>query len=236
MGELFRKKIIMVVIITIFVITSVVPSTGSVIKSHSRDLSAYPVFNGTKCDGGWFITPVNTSFYYDNQTVNKIFYRINDEQFFLYENPFIIFKEGNIQFTWYWIYLNGTISDIFSEDFRVDYTPPNSSIISPKEGGFYLFSKMLFQKTGVVTITIGRTTIIAEAVDEYSGVARVLFSLSKNNEKPESHEVYTEPFIWNLKGIHMGNYILNITAYDLGGLSSAKIINLKIFDFGFISK
>jgi len=213
---------------------TVIPATGYVVNNHSRDLPCYPIFNGTKCAGGWFITPVNTSFVYDNLTVNKIYYSINYEPFLLYENPFVIYEEGQVIFSWYWIDNNGTVWPPFGTLFKVDHTPPLCNISIPEKGGFYFFNKMLFQHQGGATVTIGRITFLVDAWDHYSGVEKVNFSLTKvGGTKSETYEVNNGLYIWNLEKMNVGRYILTVTAYDNGGLFSTAKLDLIIFYLGF---
>lgn len=85
------------------------------------DETCYPVFNGT--GHGWYTSPVNVTFLYDPGIVAKIYYNHGDE-WEQYSGPFVIYKQGNIDFRWEWEDYYGNTNGTFVVLLKIDYTPP----------------------------------------------------------------------------------------------------------------
>jgi len=193
----------------------------------------YPVFNGTMCEGGWFITPVNVSFIYDPEIVTEIRYQVCSGEWTVYTEPFVIYEQGEIDFLWYWIF-DGGQSIVSIHTLRIDYSPPELALITPEEGKVYLFGELLFEKEIARTIILGKIAIDVDAIDELSGIGNITFSLVKNSKPPETYVSETLPHIWELTGRHIGKYMLTVTAYDQGGLSVNTTLNMIIIQLGIL--
>lgn len=243
MGELFRKKNIMVVIITIFILTSVIPSVGSVkLEKNSgresslpnyqilnRDPDVYPVFNGTMGENGWYISPVNVTFVYDPQTVKTIYYSYNgtDEE---YTGPFVIYLQGVANFYYNWTDYGGNASKPTGPiQFGIDYTPPEITFLTPENNTLYLFNQRLFHIHGISRI-IGEMTINVAASDEYAGLINVSCTLM-NVHNTITHVFDSAPFLWKLTGIHIGTYTLSTTAYNFAGLHTITTLQMRMLQF-----
>jgi len=241
-GSNLNKKILVVAVILLFLGMIVIPLIESAkpeeyTKGENplfNDPPCYPVFNGTQCEGGWFITPVNVSFIFDPEIVAEIRYQVGSGEWTVYTEPFVIYEQGEIDFLWYWIGFDGGQSKVSIHTLRIDYSPPELALMTPKKGGFYLFGELLFEKEIARTIILGKIAIDVVAIDELSGIGNVTFSLVKNGEPPETHVSEALPYIWELTGIHIGKYTLTVTAYDQGGLSVNTTLDMIILQFGIL--
>jgi len=86
----------------------------------------YPVFNGTLGWNGWYISSVEVSFVYDPEEVAEIWYYYKG--WHNYTEPFIIDDEGGITIDFYWINHEGFQSTIIVFDFKIDQTPPITTL------------------------------------------------------------------------------------------------------------
>ncbi len=227
-------------IIVLFVGAGVVPSISGNIEEAKgenplfNDWPCDPVFNGTMCEGGWFITPVNVSFIYDPEIVAEIYYRVGSGEWTLYTEPFVIYEQGVVDFLFRWVDYNGNHYTPDPMTLRIDYSPPELALIIPEKGGVYLFGKLVFEKESASTIILGKIAIDVATIDELSGIDNITFSLVKNSKPPETHVSETLPYVWELTGRHIGKYTLTVTAYDRGGLSINTTLNMIIFQFGIL--
>jgi len=195
----------------------------------------YPVFNGTQGDNGIFITPVNVRFIHDPEIVAEIYYQAGSGEWTLYTEPFAIYEQGEIDFSWYWGDHNGNPTNPQGPlVLRIDHSPPKLALIIPEEGKVYLFGELLFEKEIARTIILGKIVIDVDTIDEMSGINNVTFSLIKNSKPPETCVLKSAPYVWELTGRHIGKYTLTVTAYDQGGLSVNTTLDLIILQFGIL--
>jgi hypothetical protein len=205
---------------------------GQIIMSHDQDV--YPLFNGTIGENGWFISPVNVTFVYDPQIVKTIYYRYNasTEE---YTGPFIISMQGRISFWYSWIDYGGNIhGECGPFDIGIDYTPPEITFWIPKNNTLYLFDQKLFQIQGI-SIIIGGLTVDVAASDEYAGLTNVSCTLT-NAQNTITHVFDSIPFLWKLKGIHIGTYTLSATSYNWAGLHASTTLQMRMLQFGLFQK
>jgi len=195
----------------------------------------YPVFNGTQGDNGVFITPVNVSFIFDTEIVAEIHYQAGSGEWMLYTEPFVIYEQGQVIFLFYWVDYYGAHYPSCPLVLFIDYSPPELALITPEEGGVYLFGKLLFKIGNIAPVLIGKNSIKVFASDTFSGVKNVSFSL-ESGESPETYvsEGYFPYICWELTGRHIGKYTLTVTAYDYGGLSVNTTLNMIILQFGIL--
>lgn len=244
-----NKKGLIVAVILLFISMSVVPSIESAKPEEytkgenslfnypmvlNQDPTCYPVFNGTHGDNGIFITPVNVSFIFDPEIVAEIYYQVGSGEWRVYTEHFVIYEQGCVVFYWYCVDFDGNESDTASYILIIDYSPPELALITPEKGGFYLFGKKLFKTENAKTTILGTIVIDVGAFDECSGIDNVSFSLVRNSEFPETYIAESPPYIWEMTSIHVGEYVLTVTAYDHGGLSVNTTLNMIILQFGIL--
>ena len=242
MNRICVKKTLEVIVILLFIGVSVIPSIESTKPEEYtegenplfNDWPCDPVFDGIHGEGGWFITPVSVSFIYDPRIVAEIYYQVGSGEWTLYTEPFVIYEQGEINFLWYWVDFDGNKEITESHILKIDYSPPELALITPEKGKVYLFGELLFEKEIARTIILGKIVIDVDAIDEISGIGNITFSLVKSSGPSETHVSETLPYIWELTGIHIGEYTLIVMAYDHGGLSVSAILDMIILQFGIL--
>jgi hypothetical protein len=77
--------------------------------------------NGTMGNNGWYISPLNFSCTYNHTVVAAVYSNLNG----LYTGPFTVYTEGRIDFYWWWVDYQGTVSGIHGPYvFGIDDIPP----------------------------------------------------------------------------------------------------------------
>ncbi len=84
--------------------------------------------------------------------VNATCYRINGKEWITYGIPFIISEDGMQEIEYYSVDNSGNIEDIKSSEFKIDQTPPNTSLewISFKEEGSW-YVRFFFNATDKIS-------------------------------------------------------------------------------------
>jgi hypothetical protein len=81
--------------------------------------------NGTMGNYGWYISPITFTCTYDHNVVAAVYSNLNG----LYTGPFTIYTEGALEFYWWWVDYQGTVSGIYGPyAFGIDYTPPTITL------------------------------------------------------------------------------------------------------------
>lgn len=80
--------------------------------------------NGTMGNNGWYISPITFTCTYDHDWIAGVYYSYNGT-FELYTEPFTVYMQGGIHFSWYYIDYQGYESGMHGPfAFKIDYTPP----------------------------------------------------------------------------------------------------------------
>ena len=180
---------------------------------------------GKKGDNGWYTGNVTIKLQaHDNLTgVKKIYYRINNATWKEYSSQFKISKEGKHFVEYYSIDEALNKEKVKNVTIKIDKTKPKVDIVTPREKRLYIFGRDVFP-TFRMTIIIGKITVLANASDNISGIAKVSF-LVDNEEKIN----FTKPpYEWKWGG-DIGRRTLKVVAYDKAGLSNSKEMDVKIY-------
>ena len=183
-------------------------------KSKSIKIDYIPpstaIYIDKNASNGWYNENVNVSLYsHDSLSgVNKIYY-ILDNQIYEYDGTIEI-GEGNHSFIYYATDKAGNIEKPNETRIKIDEHAPVISIANPT-GGIYLFGRKLFSTP--YTIVIGNITIMANAFDNLSGIAKVEFYIDGILEYTATNASYE----WNFNEKMFGMKELEIKAYDNAG-------------------
>jgi len=166
---------------------------SNVIKTAGSEDVSWTV-NGTHGDNGWYVSPITLACTYDHDAIAEVNYRYSGTDWVLYTEPFTISKQGIIEFEWYSVDCNGTVSRPQGPfRYRLDWTPPVVNVHVEKR-----FMKL------IITVTI---------YDEYSGINRVEFYLNGALQFVDTDP----PFEWTLSPIPHVNLTMTVVAYDNAG-------------------
>jgi len=161
------------------------------------DEYCYPVVSGTRGRNGWYISPVNVRFVYDPDVVETIFYKINAGQWVHYTEPFTIYEQGAIAFSWYYINYSGEQHENNTALINIDYTPP-----------------MIL---GIHQRIDDKIIITAIPQENTSGIDRVEFYF---NGVLKYIAYAPGPYQWTLSPIPHINATVKAVAYDKAGNSA----------------
>jgi hypothetical protein len=148
--------------------------------------------NGTIGNFGWYISPVTMTCTYDHELIEAVYYEYDGSGWVLYSEPFTIYNQGQIFFSTYWVYFDGTTSNTYYISFKIDYTPPVIQLNAEK----IAFMKWLFS---------------ANTYDNISGLARVEFYI----DDQFLVNVTAAPYEWFWTGV--GRHTVKAIAYDCAG-------------------
>ncbi len=115
------------------------------------------VFNRKMGDNNWIVSDANITFLFEPEDITAVYYKIDDEDWTLYNEHLIISSDGNHEFSWYIIDYEGNASIPDSIYFKIDQKPPIINLAIEKISKF-------------------ETKFTAYVSDEASGVNRVEFS------------------------------------------------------------
>jgi hypothetical protein len=161
---------------------------------------------------GWYKSPVTLSVTAsDNVNVETIYYRIDGGTWKTYTGPVTVNVDGEHTFEAYAEDVVGNPSEICMESFKIDSTPPTSSITFPQSGYIYVGGRELFANPLGGTIIIGGITFGATASDAMSGVDYVTFAVDGM-----TYEKATTPYeiFWHSFDLLPASYTLTVSAYD----------------------
>ncbi|HEC81522.1 MAG TPA: carboxypeptidase regulatory-like domain-containing protein, partial [Thermoplasmatales archaeon] len=106
-------------------------------------------------------------------------------------------------------------------------TPPNITLLRPKENTLYINNKEI--TTFFTTRIIGPITIHANATDSDGYIEKVEFYIDNTLEFNDTLRPYS--WVWNEKAI--GRHTITVKAYDNDGFTSQKSLTVKILNLGF---
>ena len=191
--------------------------------------------DGDMGENGWFISEVIISMYVDDPYEEySIMYKIDDGEWILYTEPFVIYEQGHIDLYCYCIDSDGNTSAVALYSLTIDYSKPEIGSIRPEKGCCYLFGKRLFKIGNFAPVMIGKNYIDVFASDADSDIRNISFSLVKGSKPPETYVSETPPYVWELTERHMGRYTLTVTAYNSAGLSVNATLDLIILQLGIL--
>lgn len=143
----------------IFIGVCIIPS-GTTLVEGAGEGDVQPPVNivlyGMLGENEWYLSCVTITFIINVEEVDYIMYKLDDEEWITYTEPFEVCKDGEHTICWYYVYNGGNQSDIECIDFKIDQTDPTINLTIEKIG----FRKWL---------------ITADVFDETSGVERVEF-------------------------------------------------------------
>ena len=203
------RKCLSVAIILLFIIISIIPSTGidaekhclindsigyfnSIMESDEHGLNI--TLNGTMGENGWYVSDVTITITWDPEKIDAVYYKINYGKWALYIEPIVISEDDEYIFCWYYVYNDGIHSEVECIKFRIDQTPPTIKLTVEKIGS----NTWLF---------------IADVYDETSGIDRVEFYVGDEFVG----EVTEAPFEWEYSG---SGYTMQAVVYDNAGNSA----------------
>ncbi len=189
------KKLMVVGIILLFCFSST-PALGiskEIPCSSGRDPVCYPVLNGTIGWNGAYVSPVQVSFFY-NEEVVLVQYNFGGN-WINYTEPFTIYGEGSIVFMFQYLDVYGHWSQTYvMPPIKIDYTPPTV--------------------TADLRCLINKLSITADVQDSVSGIAYVEFFLNDVlmfNDSDMPYQCFLYPFP-RLDGL-----CIQIVVYDRAG-------------------
>jgi len=238
------KKLLVVGVIVLFLGLAIAPSTGttdvkkSIIEKESFSVSLPLDINGTMGKHGWYISPIWIWIEYDPAIILEVWYSITetpepDWKLWIHI-PFTFGGEGRwiFQYKWKDIWGNVTQSELII--IKIDYSLPEVEILKPELGRLYLFGFRLFRINRDIPLMIGKSTIIAGAHDNVSGIHDVTFSLSIENETITTFIDKQIPYEFRLKGRYKGTYNLTVEVEDRAGLTRNTTRDIEIIKYGFL--
>ncbi len=168
-----------------------------------RDPVCYPVLNGTMGYNGFFISPVQVSFVY-NEEVVVIQYNCGDG-IQNYTEPFVISQQGSIYVIYWFLDTNGSWSLPHTISMNIDTTPPVLLVD--------------------LVLGIHSITVTASTMDEISGVLGVEFYFMDVLQFYDTES----PYLWMLTPFRYrgDEYRFGVWAFDLAGNRNRTEIFLK---------
>ena len=215
----YRKELV-VAIIVLFIVISVIQSTG---RSIFDDDTTPPVTTHTlnpqepDGDNGWYVSNVNVTLNAtdDMSGVNAIYYNINSGHWNNYTSPFTVANTRHYKIRYYSVDNAGNVENIKLVEFMIDNEPPSVT----------LFYERLKKPNGL--------KFTAECHDFISGIDRVEFCTIEDELMSID---YDEPYewVWIFKsiGIVATSYRLGpehgimAVAYDNAGNSAYDLIEI----------
>lgn len=187
-------------------------------------------FNPSEPDGdnGWYLGPVEVTLTAsDPDGIDYTTYRVGNGAWQTYTGPFNISAEGVNVLEFYSVDNEGTTEDVKSEVVKIDTEAPAVSLMRPELGYFYLFDRQLIPLTGGRTVSFGRLTVTAAAVDDTSGINNVTFYL---NNEPQNIDLQ-RPYQWTWSN-DIGTKALHVVSADRAGhTATSGTIIVSIFSF-----
>ena len=186
------------------------------------------VFNRKMGKNNWIISNVSIPIFYESDRIAEVYYKIDDGEWILHNEPLIISDEGTHSFSWYVVDSEGYASTPDSMSFKIDKTCPEINLIRER-------------------IAFNSVKFIANVYDETSGINRVHFDSGYGGKYTD----YDFPFEWIwTPDKWIGWYFehdVDVTVYDNAGHekhSSMNVIDNYIFNqqslnpmsFGFLEQ
>ncbi len=170
-------------------------------------------------ENGWYITNVTVNLTaVDPDGVDYTKYRINGGSWITYSSPFKILSDGVNVVEFYSADVLGHVESIKSFVVKIDKTNPTISLQRPRFGYLYLFDREILPLASGVTLSIGRLTVTASALDFTSGIENVTFYTKVGNIAIAQSIDLQSPYQW-IWGGDVGTKLLYAVAYDEAGNS-----------------
>ncbi len=146
---------------------------------------------GTLGNNDWYISEVRVSYQYNPSDVAEIWYRLKGT-WIKYTAEFTVSDDGSYIIPWYWINKNGSKTNGFPIEFKIDQTKPTIQLSRRKIGE-------------------EKVNFTATASDATSGIEKVEFFVDNRSQANDT----TAPYSWirNGGGVHEVKAI----AYDKAG-------------------
>ncbi len=153
------------------------------------------VFNRKPGNNGWIISNVTIPIFYDSNSIDEVYYQINDGDWIEYAAPKIVSDDGLYTFSWYALDYNGYTSTTESVYMKIDRTKPDINLIRRRLG-------------------VNSIKYIAEVDDETSGIDRVKFCEYAHG--PTYFVDHDYPFEWIHEGF-IPKSVVTAVAFDEAG-------------------
>ena len=159
-------------------------------------LPPIPDLDGTFGDNGWYVSCVTITFIDRDPYADYVtYFRLNDGEWQVYTDPFIICEDGRYTLYYYSIDGHGNMVGVGEVSFKIDQTPPTIEDLTAEKIGC---NTWLF---------------IADVFDETSGINRVEFYA----DGEFVGEVTEAPFKFEWSG---DGHTVQVVAYDNAGNSA----------------
>ena len=99
-----------------------------------------------------------------------------------------------------------------------DTTPPFIELVSPKQGGIYLFGNEISLLSLPFALVLGELQVVITAYDEVSSIHNIEVFIDESVKKC----MYNEPYTCRFTGFGNGRHTLKVVAYDSVGNKSEK--------------
>ncbi|MEA2055139.1 MAG: PKD domain-containing protein [Candidatus Thermoplasmatota archaeon] len=163
---------------------------------------------------------------HDNTSgISSTHYRINGGAFALYTGSFNI-TEGINRINYFSRDNAGNAEPLKSCEIKIDKTPPQIKITSPKKSYLYIMGREILPINGF-TLIIGGIEINANAYDTISGIQKVKFYIDDTLR----HTDNATPYTWEWNETAIGQYSVKVVAYDMAGNTASSEADVIIFNF-----
>lgn len=172
-------------------------------------------FNPATPDGNndWYLGTVEVTLTAsDPDGINYTKYRVGNTAWQTYTGPFNVSDDGVNVVEFYSVDNEGATEDTKSTMVKIDTESPAVSLIRPQFGYLYLFDYQLVPLTGGRTVSFGRLTVVASALDSASGINNVTFYV---NNEPQNIDLQ-RPYQWMWTS-DIGTKALHVVAADRAG-------------------
>ena len=209
---------------------------GVIAAEESFDITSITVpetvatFNPSEPDGtnGWYLGTVEVTLTAsDPDGINYTKYRVGNTAWQTYTGPFNVSGEGVNVIEFYSEDNEGNIEDTKSTTVKIDTEAPTVSLLRPQFGYLYLFDRQLIPLSGGRTVSFGRLTVVASALDDASGIGNVTFYVNDEAQNIDLQSPYQ--WVWSSD---IGTRALHMVAADRAGhTDTSGTIIVSIFSF-----
>jgi hypothetical protein len=157
--------------------------------------------------------------------VSSTYYRINGGVFVPYTGSFNV-TEGINRIEYFSRDNAGNAEQLKSVEMKIDRTPPNLEITSPKKSYLYIMGREIIP-LDMFTVIIGSIEINANAYDGLSGIEKVEFYI----DNALMHTEDAMPYSWEWNETAIGPYTIKVMAYDMAGNTASGKVDAIVFNF-----
>jgi len=187
-------------------------------------------FNPSTPDGanGWYLGTVEVTLTAsDPDGINYTKYRVGNTAWQTYTGPFNVSTDGINVVEFYSVDNEGNVEDTKSTTVKIDTEAPAVSLLRPQFGYLYLFDRQLIPLSGGRTVSFGRLTVVASALDDASGIGNVTFYVNDEAQNIDLQSPYQ--WVWSSD---IGTRALHVVAADRAGhTATSGTIIVSIFSF-----